>query len=242
MTWELLIDTLRRISLVWTFRETFYLDLSMIMLAFLSLNSLKSLTKKIQLNTSAKYKNNRGLSAEANKVGDKLIAIADEKVITREAIIIKLVFDLPYNRIIIKQSKGLESQNESRFQKRPNYLLIKFFPWNSFTITLSRSEISWWEALVSIMTAPDRIIDSLCLLWIALINNNITKTSRRLWLTIKFEAILLNCMSILSKNDKWLKVGNHLAISNIPRFWFQGKARRLKSLIEKCQDKSFYMY
>ena len=64
------------------------------MLAFLSLNSLKSLTKKIQLNTSAKYKNNRGLSAEANKVGDKLIAIADEKVITREAIIIKLVFDL----------------------------------------------------------------------------------------------------------------------------------------------------
>ena len=63
----------------------------MIMLAFLSLNSLKSLTKKIQLNTSAKYKNNRGLSAEANKVGDKLIAIADEKVITREAIIIKLV-------------------------------------------------------------------------------------------------------------------------------------------------------
>ena len=74
----------------------------MIMLAFLSLNSLKSLTKKIQLNTSANYKNNRGLSAEANKVGDKLIAIADEKVITREAIIIKLVFDLPYNRIIIK--------------------------------------------------------------------------------------------------------------------------------------------
>ncbi|BDE08399.1 hypothetical protein Llc71_00940 [Lactococcus cremoris] len=79
----------------------------MIMLAFLSLNSLKSLTKKIQLNTSAKYKNNRGLSAEANKVGDRLIAIADEKVITIEAIIIKLVFDLPYKRIIIKTIKRI---------------------------------------------------------------------------------------------------------------------------------------
>lgn len=116
------------------------------------------------------------------------------------------------------------------FKSVPIICWLNSFPGDSFTITLSRSEISWWEALVSIMTAPDRIIDSLCLLWIALINNNITKTSRRLWLTIKFEAILLNCMSILSKNDKWLKVGNHLAISNIPRFWFPGQSKTFKKL------------